>query len=149
MWTGTGVTDTASLAAIPVTDLTAIFNYNGPLDFVNNNCQTCSNTFADFFNSNGLTNYANSISSFASSDTLSQFLNTTMSTPGFQNNTYMAFVGYYYASSPTMVTVSHDDGASLYYYTNSTQSSFSSPAPRLYRHIAEGVAKRKRGQRGL
>ncbi len=131
VWTGTGVTDTASLAAVPANTPTATFNYNGPLDFVNNNCQTCSNTFADFFNSNGMTNYANDISNFSSTETLSHFLDTTMSTPGFQDNTYMAFIGQYTTSSPAMVTVSHDDGASLYYLDshNHVATSFESAGP--------------------
>ncbi len=134
VWTGTGVTDTATLAAVPgnIATATASFNYNGPLNFVNNSPNGSPNTFADFFNSNGLTNYANNISAFNSStDTFSQFLSTTMSTPGFQDNTYMAFVGTYTTSSPAMVTVSHDDGASLYYLDTlgNVATSFESGGP--------------------
>jgi len=133
VWNGVGVPDTASLSTVPSGNPTATFNYSGPLNFVNNDSQAGGNTFAEFFNSNGTTNYTSDISSFSSSYTLSQFLNDLpMSTPGETGpnavNTYMAFIGTYTAATDTSVTVSHDDGASLY-YISSADAAFTSPDP--------------------
>jgi hypothetical protein len=134
VWNGVGVTDTANLASQPGGNPTATFTYSGPLDFVNNNSQATGNTFAEFFNSNGANNYTSDISGFSSSTyTLSQFLNgVPMSTPGETGpnavNTYMEFIGYYTTPTNTSVTVSHDDGASLY-YISAAGVSFTSPNP--------------------
>ena len=116
VWTGSGVTDTANLPT-PMGPATYTFDYTGPLDFVNNNCQSCSNTFAEFFGT-----YASGISNL--NTTLSSFLGATMSTGGLTYNSYMSFVGTYTGGGA--VTVSHDDGASLYTgmgYTNTVLSS--------------------------
>ena len=55
-----------------------------------------------------------------------------MSTPGETGpnavNTYMEFIGYYTAATDTSVTVSHDDGASLYYISPAGVA-FTSPDP--------------------
>jgi hypothetical protein len=132
VWNGVGVPDTASLSTFPTGNPTAQFNYSGPLNFVDNDSQSSGNTFLEFLNSNGTTNDTSDITNFSSADTLNQFLGLAMSTPGETGpnavNTYIAFVGNYTASSPTTVTVSHDDGASLYYIT-AANAAFSSPDP--------------------
>ncbi len=126
MWTGNGTPDSAT-TPLPTAPANYIFNYNGPLNFVNNNGNGGSNTFQDFFNSNGNTNYLNDISNF-SGGSLSTFLSTTMSTPGYQDNTYMSFVGTYTSTSlNTTVSAYHDDGASLYTGAGYTNPVFTSP----------------------
>ena len=85
----------------------------GPIDFINNNGQSGSNTYADFFGS-----HASGISGFGSPNvTEAQFLATTMSTAGFGTSSYLSFqlLGTPSSIAPgTLVSVSHDDGASLY-----------------------------------
>ncbi len=121
VWTGSGVTDTASLP-VPGTAANFVFTYTGPIDFINNNCQTCSNTFADFFGSN-----SSYINPTFTTGTESALLSATMSTPGFSYNSYMSFTGTYTGGGP--VTVSHDDGASLYTGWGSANTVFSSAGP--------------------
>ncbi len=108
VWTGTGVTDQASLPT-PGGTPNFTFTYSGPLDFTTANP---ANTFADFFGSN--VSYISGISS----GNLNTLLNDTMSTPGETTpgaiNSYLSFLGSYTASMPTPVTITHDDGASLY-----------------------------------
>lgn len=120
VWNGYGTTDTASLPAPTSTPL-ATFTYTGPIDFVNNNSQSGSNTFAEFFGKN-----ASGISSFSSTDTLSQFLSTTMSTPGETTgiNSYLEFNFDFNGTGKVYIT--HDDGASLY---NANGSLFTSASP--------------------
>ncbi len=118
-WTGpTGtnpgqVTDIAAFPPPATTLPLAVFTYSGPIDFINHNGQSGSNTYADFFGS-----HASGISGFGSPTvTESQFLATTMSTSGFGTSSYLTFqlVGTPGSiASGTSVTVSHDDGASLY-----------------------------------
>ena len=117
VWTGNGVTDNAALPA-PSSAATYSFTYNGPIDFINNNGQGGSNTFGDFFgtNSSGI--------SGLSAPTLNTFLGLTMSTSGFIDNTYMEITGI---SAGGLVSVSHDDGASLYEANNAAV--FTSPSP--------------------
>lgn len=117
VWTGSGVTDSAALPA-PISTPTYSFTYTGPIDFINNNGQTGSNTFGDFFGTN-----SSGISGLSSSD-LSALLATTMSTPGFVVNSYMEITG---SSAGGLVSVSHDDGASL--YDNSGNAVFTSASP--------------------
>lgn len=112
VWSGNGTPDIASAASHPTTSPLAAFTYTGDINFVNdaaNNGQNASlNTFADFGFS------SSNISNFNSSDSLSQFLGTTMSLGNFVDNTYMAFIGQYSAPSGTSLTITHDDGASFY-----------------------------------
>ena len=118
-WTGpTGtspgqVTDIAAFPPPATTLPLAVFNYSGPIDFINNNGQSGSNTYADFFGA-----HASGISGFGSpSVTESQFLATTMSTAGFGVSSYLTFQllgAPSSVASGTLVSVSHDDGASLY-----------------------------------
>ncbi|MGA7158787.1 MAG: PEP-CTERM sorting domain-containing protein [Acidobacteriaceae bacterium] len=119
VWNGSyssGVSDLAELSTMPTGTPTATFTYTGPLDFVNNNGNGDSNTFADFLNSNGTTSFTSDISNFSSSTlSESQFLALTMSTlgeTGSASNTYMEITGDYTGSGA--VTVSSDDGSSLY-----------------------------------
>ncbi|MGC8468621.1 MAG: PEP-CTERM sorting domain-containing protein [Acetobacteraceae bacterium] len=129
VWNGNGITDSAALPP-PTSQPLATFTYTGPIDFINNapnNGQNTSlNTFADFFGS-----YTSGISNFVSlsSQTEAQFLATTMSLEGFQYNTYMTLSGTYTASSGTQVSVSHDDGASLYTGANNANTVFTSASP--------------------
>jgi len=120
VWTGSGVTDQASLPA-PTGPASFTFTYTGPLDLVNNNCQTCSNTFGEFFGT-----YASDISGLSPS-ALTAFLNTQMSTPGEVDNSYLEFIGTYTGGGA--VSASHDDGASLYTGAGYTNTVFSSPSP--------------------
>ena len=87
-----------------------VFDYTGPLNFVNNNGSGDPNTFAEFFGTN-----VSGISGLTSTQ-LSSLLGTTMSTPGFKDNTYMSFTGNYTGGGS--VGVYHDDGASLYYMSD-------------------------------
>ncbi len=113
--TGTGSGQVTDIAAFPppATLPLAAFAYSGPIDFINHNGQSGSNTYADFFGA-----HASGISGFASpSVTEAQFLATTMSTARFGISTYLAFqlVGAPGSiAAGTLVSVSHDDGASLY-----------------------------------
>lgn len=115
--TGTGAGQVTDIAAFPPPAATlplAAFTYSGPIDFINNNGQSGSNTYADFFGA-----HASGISGFISPTALSesQFLATTMSTSGFGVSSYLTFqlLGAPGSiASGTLVSVSHDDGASLY-----------------------------------
>lgn len=118
VWNGNGITKYATLPAPSTTPL-ATFTYTGPIDFVNNNPQNGSNTFADFFGS-----HSGGISSFTSTDSFSQFLATTMSTSGETYNSYLKFNFNFDGTGTASVT--HDDGASLY---NANGSLFTSPGP--------------------
>jgi hypothetical protein len=120
VWTGNGVTDLASLPA-PSGPANFSFTYSGPLNFVDNDCQTCSNTFGQFFGSD-----ASDISGLSPSQ-LTTFLNTTMSTPGEVDNSYLQFIGTYTGGGA--VSASHDDGSSLYTGVGYTNTVYSSPAP--------------------
>lgn len=125
VWTGNGVTDSAT-TPLPTTAANYTFNYNGPLNFVNNSPNGSSNTFADFFNSKGTTNYLSDISNFKGGS-WNTFLTTPMSTLGFNDNTYISFVGTYTStSSTTVVSAYHDDGASLYTGVGNSNTVFTS-----------------------
>ena len=122
VWTGTGVTDQADMTNMPSGTPNFTFTYNGPLDFTTSNP---ANTFADFFGSN-----VSGISSFTVG-TESALLADTMSTVGETGpgviNSYLSFTGTYTGGGA--VSVSHDDGASLYTGAGYTNTVFSSPAP--------------------
>jgi hypothetical protein len=129
-WTGptgsspSGVTDNASLSSMPTQSPLATFTYTGPIDFVNDNSAGGSNTYANWFGK-----YASGITNFKSADTLSQFLATTMSTSNFGVSSYLSLTGYYDGSG-AYVSVSHDDGASLYTISGKTITTvLSSPGP--------------------
>ena len=121
VWVGSGITDQADLSHMPTGTPNFSFTYSGPLDLINNNCQTCSNTFGEFFGS-----YASDISGLTSSQ-LTAFLGTEMSTPGEVYNSYLSFIGTYTGGGA--VSASHDDGASLYTGAGYTNTVFSSPSP--------------------
>jgi PEP-CTERM motif len=120
VWTGNGVSYEASLPA-PTGPANFSFTYSGPINFVDNDCQTCSNTFGEFFGSD-----ASFISGLSPSQ-LSTFLGTTMSTPGEIDNSYLQFIGTYTGGGP--VSAEHDDGASLYTGVGYTNTVFNSPDP--------------------
>ncbi|MGA8940113.1 MAG: PEP-CTERM sorting domain-containing protein [Acidobacteriaceae bacterium] len=132
VWNGTyssGVTDYAALPT-PGIAPTATFTYTGPLNFVNNDGQSSANTIADFLNSNGSTNYTSYISNFTSTDSLSTFLGLDMSTIGETGsaiNTYMEFTGTYTGGGA--VSVSSDDGSSLYTGVGNSHTVLSNPNP--------------------
>lgn len=129
-WTGkTGstppeVTDTANLASMPTQAPLATFTYTGPIDFVNDNSASGSNTYANWFGK-----YASDISNFKSTLSLSQFLGTTMSTSNYGVSSYLSLAGNYDGSGGTF-SVLHDDGASLYTISDSGITTvFSSASP--------------------
>lgn len=110
---------------LPTTGQLASFTYTGPINF---DIQSGTNSFANFFN---LTGNGGSISGFtgASGLTQSNFLNMTMSSGGTTTQSYMLFSGSYSSFDTMSVSVSHDDGASLYTGTLSSPTSvFTSPA---------------------
>ncbi len=120
IWNGTyasGVTDTATLADQPTISAIGTYTYTGPLDFVNDNGELstgANNTFGDFFNSNGNTNYASDLTE-VSGASVSSLLTDVMSSEGETGsaiNTYMEFTGGMIAGET--VTLSSDDGSSLY-----------------------------------
>jgi hypothetical protein len=125
VWTGTyssGVTDIATLPAgstLPATP-TATFTYTGLLNFVNNNPDGGSNTWANFLTSNGInpTYDTTDITGFSSSsETEAAFLGSTMSTLGETGsavNSYVEITGTYNVGPETLVTLKSDDGSSLY-----------------------------------
>ena len=120
VWNGaynSGVTDIANLASKPAISPIGTYTYQGPIDFVNNNGQGGSNTFGDFFGSlsSGLTQ--------TSGDSVATLLGLTMSTvgeTGGATNSYLEFTSSYTSSTPVMASVTHDDGASLYYGAGNT-----------------------------
>ncbi|HQT68296.1 MAG TPA: PEP-CTERM sorting domain-containing protein [Acetobacteraceae bacterium] len=86
------------------------FTYTGPINFINNNSQSDTNTYGDFFSS-----YTGGISGFASASAEAAFLTTTMSSAGTSNYSYLDFtLASSTISTGTSLTVLHDDGASLY-----------------------------------
>jgi hypothetical protein len=113
VWSGSGTPDTASLSSVPSSAPLAYFIYTGPIDFVNqapnNGSNSTLNTFGDFgFSSSNISGF------HSGTDTLSKFLDTTMSLEGFNDNTFIGFVGHYSAGAGTTLTITHDDGASFY-----------------------------------
>jgi hypothetical protein len=106
VWTGNGVTDQASLPA-PGGTPNYQFTYTGPINFQNNNCNGCPNTFQDFgFNGVNSSNFT--IGSLAG------LLGTTMSTFGLVDNSYLLFTFNLTTGAGIPGSLSHDDGASLY-----------------------------------
>ncbi|MDD2859879.1 MAG: PEP-CTERM sorting domain-containing protein [Acidiphilium sp.] len=128
VWTGSystlglsGTPATASMATLsglPQGSPTANFNYTGPIDFSVGASET--NSVSNFFGTNvgGISGYTS-----LSGLTESAFLASTLSSP-YQNVdgsldsdafvTFMEITGTYSAPAGTVVTISHDDGASLY-----------------------------------
>ncbi|MGH9606115.1 MAG: PEP-CTERM sorting domain-containing protein [Terracidiphilus sp.] len=124
VWNGTyssGVTDTATLADQPTIASIATFDYTGPLDFVNNNCDGCSNTFAEFLNGADITN-------FASSESLADFLGSTMSSVGEVGSAINAYMEITGDIGTGTVTLASDDGSSLY-LNGSNTALISMPGP--------------------
>ncbi|MDX5931363.1 PEP-CTERM sorting domain-containing protein [Acidiphilium acidophilum] len=108
----------ATLSGLPQVSPSASFNYTGPIDFSVGASET--NSVSNFFGTNvgGISNYSSS-----SGLTESDFLDSTLSSPyqnvgGSLNSsafvTFMEITGNYSAPAGTVVTISHDDGASLY-----------------------------------
>lgn len=123
VWSGeyqNGVTDIANLASMPTITPTATFTYTGPIDFLNNLHATSTNnnnSAGQFFGAlaSNITNFSSpnsaytSLAAFLSGDQLS-----TAGEAGSALNTYMRITGVYTSTPGETVTVSHDDGASLY-----------------------------------
>jgi hypothetical protein len=130
VWTGSyqtlgrsGTPTTASaatLANLPTVSPTATFNYAGPIEFNVPGSASDANLASTFFgaNSGGISNYS---STGGTSETA--FLSSTLSSP-YQNQdgsldtgalvTFMEITGTYSAPVGTILTISHDDGASFY-----------------------------------
>ena len=124
VWTGTGVTDQASLP-LPGGSANFIFTYTGPLDFATSNP---ANSFADFFGSN--VSYMSNFTQGTESALLADIMSTPGETAPGSINSYLSFVGSYTAGSPTLLTIQHDDGASLYLNGSSTAvAGLYSPSP--------------------
>jgi hypothetical protein len=107
----------------PTSGWLASFTYTGPINFDN---QNNANTFGNFFNLSG---NGGTISSFSGAGSLSEsdFLSSTlMSAPGETTQSYLLFSGVYSSYDTMSVSVSHDDGASLYTGSNNA-SVFQSP----------------------
>ncbi|MDD2877367.1 MAG: PEP-CTERM sorting domain-containing protein [Acidiphilium sp.] len=111
----------ATIANLPSVTPNAQFDYTGPLDF-SDQSQAGTNLASTFFGTN-----AANISNFnlANGLTMSkaQFLDTSLSTAYETSGgaliptalvTFMEITGSYTANPGTIVTISHDDGASLY-----------------------------------
>lgn len=122
VWSGNTVTTQADLAHQPTSaSVVAAFTYTGAIDFINNNPQGGSNTFANFgFSTSNISGYSSS-----TGPSLSTFLGTTMSTIGEVDNSYLTISG---TSAGGMVSVNHDDGASLYSEPGNV-TVFTSPDP--------------------
>jgi hypothetical protein len=125
VWSGTytslGITGnaTTNLGDEPTGAPTAQFTYTGPLNFVNKESQSSTNLAGAFFDSyasgidaSGFVSYTGQYSGAA------DFLaHDQLSSSGLSGNalvTYMMITGTYTAAAGTNVTISHDDGASLY-----------------------------------
>lgn len=135
-WTapGTASKTQASLPP-PTSNYTAEFTYTGNLDFANTASQFISpgnpspNLFSSFFTNTG------AISSFSSKTgtTESVFLGTSMSRPYSNNYSYLLFqlTNPGTASAGTVLSVTHDDGSSVYAGTpTSTLINSASPTPK-------------------
>jgi hypothetical protein len=129
VWSGSyttlGITGNATNQPgdIPAVTPSAIFTYTGPLDFVDNGSQSSPNLAGDFFgaNSSGITNFVSLSGQFA--NTADFLANDTLSGSGTSGDalvTYMMITGTYTATPGTTITISHDDGASLYVGINNT-----------------------------
>lgn len=93
---------------------TASFTYSGPINF---HTASSANTLADF----GVVQ--SDIGNLVSNLSLSQLMGITMSTPGETGsaiNTYMILTTSYSAAAAASISVTHDDGASLYAGANDT-----------------------------
>lgn len=96
----------------------ATFTYNGPIDFKST---TSNNYFQDFFNSADISGFAG-----LNGTTLASFLTTTMSQSG-NPQSYIQLTGSVdFGSGMTNVSLTHDDGASLY-LDGSTTAALSKP----------------------
>jgi len=114
------IASAATLANLPTVSPTATFDYHGPIDFDVPGSTSDANLTSTFFgtNSGGISNYS---SSGGTSETA--FLSGTLSS-SYQNQdgslnssalvTFMEITGTYSAPAGTILTISHDDGASLY-----------------------------------
>ncbi len=121
VWSGNTVTTQAALPAPTSAAVEAAFTYTGAIDFINNNPQGGSNTFADFgFSTSNISGYSS-----GTGTSLTAFLGTTMSTVGEVDNSYLTISG---TSAGGMVSVNHDDGASLYSEPGNV-TVFTSPNP--------------------
>jgi hypothetical protein len=123
VWSGSyaslGITGNATDQAgdVPLGKPSATFTYTGPIDFADKGGQSSANLAGTFFGSGGndITDFASQTGQFSSS---TNFLATdTLSNTGLSGTalvTYMEITGTYTAAAGTTVTISHDDGASLY-----------------------------------
>ncbi len=123
VWSGSyntlGITGNATNQPgdVPLVAPSASFTYTGPIDFVDNGGQSSPNLASTFFGTYGLniTDFSSFNGQFSSP---ANFLATDhLSSAGFSGTalvTYMMITGLYTAAAGTMVTISHDDGASLY-----------------------------------
>ncbi|HQT85616.1 MULTISPECIES: PEP-CTERM sorting domain-containing protein [Acidiphilium] len=123
VWSGSyntlGITGNATNQSgdVPLVNPSASFTYTGPINFVDNGGQSSHNLASTFFGTYGLniTDFSSINGQFSS---LADFLaQDQLSNNGLSGNalvTYMMITGTYAAAAGTNVTISHDDGASLY-----------------------------------
>lgn len=116
----------ANVGNLPQNTFTAQFVYTGPVQFSVPGPQSNPNLVSTFFGT-----YESGISNYASPTGVSEtaFLGSSLSTP-YQNAdgtlnsnaivTFMEITGTYSAQAGTVLTISHDDGASLYIGADNT-----------------------------
>ncbi len=123
VWSGTHASfsisgmATNAFGAMPGGKTSAQFYYTGPIDFSNNGLQSSTNLASAFFGSHaaGISNFVSYTGQYANA---ADFLaHDQLSNNGLSGNalvTHMIITGTYTAAAGTNVTISHDDGASLY-----------------------------------
>lgn len=116
----------------------ASFSYNGPIKFVNTNPKNSQNTFGNFFVGADIASFSGT----AATPDLATFLSQIMSTSGPNDGTcdgdgktgcLVTDIAIFGTTSGGIVSVRHDDGASLYNLDDSntsiTNTVFESAAP--------------------
>jgi hypothetical protein len=106
IWQGSGGL-TANLT--PPATVIGTYTYNGPINFINNNLQGGSNTFANFFGIN-----ASGLTSPVTGDSISTMLALNMSVAGDSLDTYLQITGTYSTASTFTGTTQHDDGEGMF-----------------------------------
>ncbi len=114
VWTGApdGVHSStiADIADIPTGPTSASFWYNGPINWVNNESQnhdSSGNLAKDFLNIAAISNFNSSTYADATA-----FGNSSLSIAGDAYASFFAILGF--NSAPTIGSITHDDGASVY-----------------------------------
>jgi hypothetical protein len=91
----------------------ATFDYSGPIDWIYNAPQGSPNLMGQFLD-------GSDISNLTSSDSLAQLLAENLSQPGVARQTFFRVAGTYSSAAPAAGSITHDDGASVYFNGSST-----------------------------